>query len=186
MFSLRSISSKLALLLGLIFAATLPSVAQINPNEIAWDPTTCTAGQVWEPSSLICIPNGSTGPTANQNLRSIGAVFDGGGVALAGTITRCAPVNFAGTIQGVTLISDVSGSVTIDVQTVVYSSYTGPSSASTITASATPALSSAVKYQDTTLTGWTTTLAANTMVCFKLSSPSTLTWAAISVKVAAN
>jgi hypothetical protein len=127
-----------------------------------------------------------SGPTSNQNLRSIGAVFDGGGSALSGTIVRCTPVNYSGTITGVTLSADVSGSVTVDVKMVAYSSYTGPSSASTITASDTPALSSAAKYQDTTLTGWSTTLAANSMVCFSLSSPSTVTWVAINVKVAAN
>jgi hypothetical protein len=126
------------------------------------------------------------GATSNQNVRSIGAVFDGGGVALTGTVVRCTPVNYSGTITGVTLSSDVSGSATVDVRTVAYSSYAGPSSASTITASATPALSSAAKYQDATLTGWTTTLAANTMVCFNLSSPSTVTWLAINVKVQAN
>jgi hypothetical protein len=181
MFSSLSTTTKLLLLAGLL-SLCAHAHAQINPaNQINWP--SCTSAQAYGPNGNSCL---NVGGTANRNLRSIGAVFDGGGIALTGTITRCLPVNFSGAIQGVTLISDVSGSVTIDVQTVAYSSYTGPSSASTITASATPALSSAVKYQDTTLTGWTTSLAAGTMVCFKLSSPSTLTWAAINIKVAAN
>lgn len=133
-------------------------------------------------------PNGGGGggPTSNQNLRSFGAVFNGNGSALTGTQTICVPVNYAGTIQAVTIISDVSGSATIDVKTVAYASYTGPSSTSSITASDIPALSSATKYQDTTLTGWTTALSANTMACFVLSSPSTITWASINVKVSAS
>ena len=128
----------------------------------------------------------SGGPTTNQNIRSVSAVFDGGGSALSGTVTRCSQVNYAGTINEATIIADVSGSATIDVRTVAYSSYTGPSSASTITASATPALSSAVKYQDSTLSGWTTSLSANTVVCFVLTSPSTVTWLAANIKVTAN
>ena len=130
-------------------------------------------------------PPGS-GPTTNQNLRSVSAVFDGGGSALSGTTSRCSQINYAGTINKVTVIADVSGTATVDVRTVAYGSYTGPSSASTITASDTPALSSAIKYQDSTLSGWTTSLAANTVVCFVLSSPSTVTWIAANIEVAAN
>ena len=136
-------------------------------------------------TSTDCSSSGS-GPTTNQNIRSVSVVFDGGGSALTGTISRCTQVNYAGTIEKVSILADQSGSATIDVRTVAYASYTGPASASTITASDTPALSSAVKYQDSTLTGWTTTLAANTAVCFVLSSPSTVTWLAANIEVAAN
>ena len=136
-------------------------------------------------TSTDCSSSGS-GPTTNQNIRSVSVVFDGGGSALSGTISRCTQVNYAGTIEKATILADQSGTATIDVRTVAYASYTGPASASTITASDTPALSSAVKFQDSTLTGWTTTLAANTAVCFVLSSPSTVTWLAAYIEVAAN
>jgi hypothetical protein len=125
-------------------------------------------------------------PTANQNIRTIGVTFDGGGSALSGTLTRCVPVNFGGTITGATVIGDQAGSATVDVKTVAYASYTGPASAASITASATPALSNAAKYQDTTLSGWTTALTANTTVCFELSNPSVVNWVAANLKVAAN
>ena len=137
---------------------------------------------------LACLnPDGSSciGPSDNQNLRSVGIIFDGGGVAL-GAQTRCTIVNIAGTIKGFTMISDVSGGATVDVQTVAYSSYTGPGAASSITDSHTPTMASAVKYQDTTLTGWTTSLSANTVVCFVLSSPSTVTWLNADLKIAAS
>lgn len=129
---------------------------------------------------------GGGGPTTNQNIRAVSFLFDGAGSALSGTLSRCQQINYSGTIQEVTLVADQSGAATVDVRTVAYSSYTGPSSASTITASDTPALSSAVKYQDSTLTGWTTSLSANTVVCFVLSSPSTVTWVAGNIKIAAN
>lgn len=127
-----------------------------------------------------------SGATTNQNLRTITAVFDGGGSALSGTTTRCTHVNFAGSITGFTMISDVSGNATVDVLTVAYGSYTGPGSASSITDSHTPSMTGATKYQDTTLTGWTTALSANTAVCFTLSSPATITWLSANIKVAAN
>ncbi len=115
--------------------------------------------------------------------KSIAAfIFDGGGVALSGTLDACRVMDAAYTITGATLISDVSGSATVDVRTVAYSSYTGPSSASTITASAIPALASATKYQDTTLTGWNTAIPANTVVCFHLTSPATATWVMADLK----
>lgn len=140
------------------------------------------------PAQDVFPPSGGSGggPTTNQNIRQVGMTFDGGGSALSGSVTRCQHVDYAGTIQGVTLAADQTGSVTVDVKTVAYSSYTGPGSASTITASDTPALASAVKYQDTTLTGWTTALSANSQVCFALTSPSTVQWVQITLKVAAN
>jgi hypothetical protein len=47
-------------------------------------------------------------------------------------------------------------------------------------------LAAAVKYSDTTLTGWTTSLSADTVVCAVLSSPATVTWVAGKIKVTAN
>jgi hypothetical protein len=132
------------------------------------------------------VSGGGGGPTTNQNVRAVSFLFDGQGSALSGTVTRCQQINYSGTIQEVTLVADQSGSATIDIQTVIFGSYTGPSSASSITASDKPTLSTAVKYQDSTLTGWTTAFAANTVVCVVLSSPSTVTWVAGNFKIAAN
>lgn len=126
------------------------------------------------------------GPTPNENIRSPGVHFDGNGSALTGSITTCYPVYYSGTISQVVLIADVSGNATVDVRTVAFASYTGPSSASSITAADTPALASAVSFSDTTLTGWTTTIAANTVVCFVLTSPSGVNWVDASLKVTAN
>jgi hypothetical protein len=126
------------------------------------------------------------GGTTNQNIRTIGATFVNGGAALTGSTTSCTVVYFAGTIQQVDLIADQSGSATVDVQTVAFGSYTGPGSASSITAADTPALSSAVKFSDSTLTGWTTGVAANSVFCFVLSSPTTVTYVEAVLKVAAN
>jgi|HubBroStandDraft_1064217.scaffolds.fasta_scaffold00168_12 hypothetical protein len=127
--------------------------------------------------------------TANQNLRSILADFGdftSTASALSASAQACVVVPFSGTINKVQLIAMPSGSVTVDVRTVAFASYTGPSSTSTITASDTPALSSATRYTDSTLTGWTTSLTANSVVCFYLTSPTTITGVQAIVTVAAN
>lgn len=123
----------------------------------------------------------STGvPYCNGPTRKIAvATFDGGGSALSGTKTACTIVTDAVTISKVTLLADQSGDATVDVKTVAYGSFTGPGSTSSITASATPALTADPKYQDTTLTGWTTSVGANTALCFSGSGWATVTQVSI-------
>jgi hypothetical protein len=112
--------------------------------------------------------------------------FSSGATALSASSIACVSSYFAGTVTAVELIATPSGSVTVDVRKVAHASFTGPAATSTITASDTPALSSATTYSDTTLTGWTTSVSANTDFCFYLTSPTTVTGVSISVKVAAN
>jgi len=128
------------------------------------------------------------GPTTNQNIRTIGAgfgSFQSGATALAAAQTACVPTYFAGTIQAVEIIADQSGSATFDIRTVAHGSWTGTSSASSISGG-TFTMSSAARYTDTTLMGWTTSLSAGTDVCFVMTSPTTVAGLNITVKVAAN
>lgn len=120
---------------------------------------------------------------ANIRIKNVSVTFDGGGVALTGTTTRCGYLPYNATINSATLLADQTGSATVDVRTVAFGSYTGPASAASITAAAIPTLSAAVKFQDTTLTGWTTALTSNTVVCFVLSAPATVTWVNATLKV---
>lgn len=122
--------------------------------------------------------------TTNQNIRQVSFSFDGAGSALAAA-TVCTHVNYAGTIQSFTMIADQSGNSTITVKTVAYGSYTGPGSASDISSGG-EAMTGAAKKQDTTLSGWTTSLTAGTVVCFVLSSPATVTQLTGNLKIAAN
>lgn len=168
-----------------------------NINGAAAD-LTLAAGSASAPTGVLVTSDGTnyfaqplgassgSGPTTNQNIREIIFAFDGGGAVLSGGMTRCRTVMYAGTINGVYLISDVSGSITVDIKTVAHTSYTGPASTSSITAAAIPALSSAVKYSDTTLTGWTTSVTALTTFCAVMSAPATVSWAELTLKVAAN
>jgi hypothetical protein len=147
------------------------------------------------PAQYVLLFDGTTwemaSQTGNGNRAMRAVLFDfgnytSGSPALSASATACTLVNFSGTIVSASLVADQSGSVTVDVRTVAFGSYTGPSSTSTITAADTPALSSAVKEQDTTLTGWTTSLAANTEVCAFLSAPSTLAAVQLALSVSAN
>lgn len=135
-------------------------------------------------STVVAIYDG-VGSFGTLDIRPIGVFFDGGGAVLT-PLTRCTLVPYSFTIQSASLASDVAGSATVDVRTVAYASYTGPGSATSIAASAIPTLSSATKYQDVTLTGWTKVIAANTFVCFAMSGISTSTTLQAELSIAAN
>lgn len=165
------------------------SACSSNPTAGEFIGIVMTASTGANSLSVVMLKGGfmtnGAGPSTNQNIREIGFSFDGAGSPLAaGTI--CTHVDYAGAIQAFTMTSDVSGNATVDVQTVSYASWTGPASASSITDSHTPSMTAAVKFQDTTLTGWTTTLTANTEVCFVLSSPATITKLTGKLKLAGN
>ncbi len=164
-----------------ISGVSIPTCADTAGKHLNFDPAT---------GIYTCGTSSSTvSPTTNQNIRSIGATFgsfESGAAALSGSKTFCVPTYFAGTIQSVELIGDVSGSATVDVLTVAHSSWTGRASATSITSGAIPALSSASRYTDSTLSGWTLPVTAGTDFCFALTSPTTVAGVAITVKVAAN
>jgi hypothetical protein len=160
-----------------------------------WDGTPPTSGYFWGAYG-VSGNNASVGwvappasPTTNQKIRTIGTSFGdmtSTATALSAAAQSCVEVPFSGTIQRVILAGTPSGSATVDVRTVALASWTGPASTSTITASDIPALSSATLYTDSTLTGWTTTVTADSWFCFYLTSPSTVTGLQIELKVAAN
>lgn len=110
-------------------------------------------------------------------------VIDGGGSAITTGEKGHLEVPFDCTITAVTMLADQSGSIVIDVWKDTYANYP-PTNADSITASATPTISSAVKSQDTTLTGWTTSLTAGDILAFNVDSVTNITRVTISLKVA--
>lgn len=128
-------------------------------------------------------------PSSNQSIRSITGIFgsfQSGATALADDLTVCFPVNISGTIQSVTLAGNVSGNAEVDILTVPRASWTGTASASSITASATPALTSDPIYTDSNLIGWSKNIAANTMMCLAMTGPGTVSGVTISLNVLAS
>jgi len=109
---------------------------------------------------------------------TLGLVIDGGGAVITTGVKGFFEVGVACTIIAATLLSSdaavTSGSIVVDIWKDTYANYP-PTVADTITASAKPTLSSATKSRDTTLTGWTTAIAAGDILAFNVDSASTVT-----------
>jgi pyruvate/2-oxoacid:ferredoxin oxidoreductase beta subunit len=105
---------------------------------------------------------------------TVAVTFDGQGAAIeVGTAYHwTAPAD--GTIVGVTMLADQSGSIVVDVYKDTFANYP-PTNADSITAAAPPTISSAIKSQDTTLTGWTTAFSAGDVLRFEVESCSAIT-----------
>ena len=91
-------------------------------------------------------------------------------------------VPFACTITGWYLTADASGSLVIDIWKDTYGNFP-PTSADTITASAKPTLSSAIKAYSTTLTGWKTSIAEGDYLIINVVSCTTCKEASLSLMV---
>lgn len=112
----------------------------------------------------------------------IGLIIDGAGSAITTGVKGYVEVPFACTIQAVTLLGDVSGSIVVDIWKDTYANYP-PVVGDSITAAAKPTISAATKSQDTTLTGWTTSVTAGDVLGFNVDSATTVTKVTLSLKV---
>lgn len=121
----------------------------------------------------------SPGAPADQD--SIGISLDGGGSAITTGVKGYVVAPYACTITGWYLVSDVSGSIVIDVWKTA--SPTIPTVSNTITGTEKPTLSSAQFNSDTTLTTWTTSVAVGDIIAYNVDSASTLTKATLTIKV---
>ena len=119
---------------------------------------------------------------SNQPINAIGITIDGGGAAPSTGVKGYAYIPYACTINSVTMLADQSGSAVVDIWAAAYASFP-PTIANTITASDLPTLSSAQNSQDTTLTGWTTSISSGTVLAFNVNSASTLTRINLTLKV---
>ncbi|KKN72537.1 hypothetical protein LCGC14_0410410 [marine sediment metagenome] len=108
-------------------------------------------------------------------------VIDGGGSVISTGIAGWLHIPFACVIEEVTMLADQSGSIVVDIWKDAYSDYP-PTNADSITASAPPTISTATKSQDSTLTGWTTSIAAGDTLHFNVDSVTTITELTISLK----
>ena len=85
-------------------------------------------------------------------------------------------------IQQVTLGADQVGDVVVDLWVDTHANYP-PTNADTITAGAEPTLSTADKYQDGTLTGWTTSISGGSWMYVNIDSVATITYLTVALKV---
>jgi hypothetical protein len=114
--------------------------------------------------------------------RTITAVFDGGGLALTAGAKARLRIPFAATIDKVTLLADQNGDVVVDIWLDDFASYP-PDNADSITAGNEPELTGADTFEDSTLTGWTTSISAGDCMIFNIDSASTLTWLMVQLEL---
>jgi hypothetical protein len=136
-----------------------------------------TAGQVLKSGGAAAV-----GAYADD-VAAVGVTIDGAGVAITTGVKGYITVPFSGTIVQATLVGDVTGSIVIDVWKLAFSTSALPTVANTITASAKPTLSSAKGSQDSTLTGWTTSVSAGDTFGFNVDSCTTTTKATLVLKI---
>jgi hypothetical protein len=127
-------------------------------------------------------PPGTAGADATGTDFTVSFLIDGGGVALAAGLKGWYQVPVAGTIVAARLVADTTGSAVVDLWKEVYGSLPA-TVADTITAAAKPTLASAQKYQDTTLTGWTTAVAAGDWIYVNLDSISGIVVLAVALTI---
>ena len=118
----------------------------------------------------------------NNKLATLTFIIDGGGSAITTGVKGDIEVPFACTITAARMFADQSGSIVVDIWKDTYANYPA-TVADTITASAKPTISSTTKSQDTTLTGWTTSISAGDVLRFNVDSASTVTRVTLSLTV---
>jgi len=124
------------------------------------------------------------------NVGEFGIVIDGAGSVITTGVKADLRVPYDCTITGWDLVADVSGSITIDIWKDTYANYpptgsgaTGAGGDETITGANEPALSSAIKNTDATLTGWTTSLTDGDYLRFNVDSATTVTRVTLTLTV---
>jgi len=139
------------------------------------------------------ITAGWTGTLASSRINSnaitsgIEFIIDGAGSVITTGMKGYLEIPFGCTINRATLLADQSGSIVVNIWKCTYSQFdaggTHPVVGDKITASAPPTISSTTKAQDSTLTGWTTSISAGDILAFNVDSVSTLTRVTLSLKV---
>jgi len=150
----------------------------MNSQKITGLAAPASAGDALRKGTALTI----TEMPANMKYAAISFIIDGGGSAITTGQKGHLEIPFACTINQVTVLADQSGSIVVDIWKDAYANFP-PADADSITASAPPTLSSAQKSQDSTLTGWTTSISAGDILAFNVDSVSTVERVLISLKV---
>ena len=113
----------------------------------------------------------------------LGITIDGAGSAISTGSKGFLRAPFDCTITAAQLLADQSGSIVIDVTKDTYANFPPTTLTDSICASALPTLSSSQKSEDTTLTGWTTSVSKGDVLGFVVNSATTVTRVSLNLVV---
>ena len=134
-----------------------------------------TSGTNFGTNNQFLISRGNAlSPTWQSLIVSIPLIIDGDGFVATTGVKAYIQIPFACTITGWTLLADVSTSTTVDIWKSTYAGFP-PTIGNSITALATPSLGATNKSTSTTLTGWTTSVAAGDVLAFNVNGNSAAT-----------
>lgn len=137
-------------------------------NDVLYRDTTVTPN-LWKPKSVPSLSGAFT----------IGATIDGSGGTITFGVKGYVQVPYACTINSWRIIANASGSIVVDV----YKAAAPTIPTVSITGSAKPTLSSQQTATSSTLTGWTTSIAANDILGFNVDSASIVSWVVVQLFV---
>lgn len=123
---------------------------------------------------------GGSAPTFAVMQLAIPFIIDGGGAVITAGGKGYIQVPFACTINSVTMLADQTGSIVVGIAKGTYAAFNTTTS---IVGSTPPTITTALKSTDSTLTGWTTTISANDILYFSVTSASTVTRVTVSLTV---
>ena len=124
----------------------------------------------------------SSGNHNHTTSGSLGIVIDGAGSVISAGVKGYLKVPYDCTITSSEIVAKETGSIIIDIWRDTYANFP-PTDADSITASATPTLSSAQKSQDLTLTNWAASLTGGHYLAFNVDSATTVTQATLTLNV---
>lgn len=156
---------------------TYAKIQDVSATDRLLGRDTAAAGDIEEiPVSSGLEFTGGPGIRVTQAVRTeqIGITIDGGGSAITTGLKGFRSFPVAGTITGVRMLADQSGSAVVDIWKDTYAGFP-PVVGNSITAAAKPTISGAQNSEDTTLTGWTTAVAAGDVFAFNVDSAATIT-----------
>lgn len=162
-------------------AATLGRYAWLTDRFWIANGTNWTSRWILD-SSMIGAAGGVQAYDADIDDDAIEFVIDGGGSAITTGVKGFIEIPWNATVNRATVVCDQSGSIVVDIWQDTYANFP-PTDADSITASAPPTLSTAQASQDSTLTGWTTSLTAGSIVGYNVDSVSTVELCTVSLKV---
>jgi hypothetical protein len=171
-----------------ITASAKPTITTTNKSQTStltgWI-TNVTAGDIigFNVDSATTITRLLVSLTVTRSSSSaIGITIDGAGTQITTGVKGSIEVPYACTIERATLLANQTGSIVIDIWKDSYANYP-PVVGDSITASAKPTITAAVKSQDSTLTGWTLAVAAGDILRFNVDSCTDISTATLTLKV---